>query len=1832
MLSRTAVLSMILGWGACLFAAPSFKASTSLDPVTSIHHAGQPFLVADDQQDGSESGLYARSGNDWIKIRSGKVLMDRRKGPWIEQLHITSTIPHFYSLAVVGGKLILFSSDSTEANPQSVIEIGSENAPFREVDTGRLMPFPFDLNDLSGFSVYAPQSQNGAQAIMISFKGTALGLGARDMTVVFAFDVDPTSRLARLVSGPTVVDYKFHDRDDLSRKISFSNTDRDFFVTSEIMLDQSVRNFHGSFAEHSFLLEEKIAKFVADTVSPTASGPVYAPMAYVLLKGTTAFRDPPKLEHGVGSFTFTQNYDIETGRASLVARAYGTIDTSQNVRMPGLLRVRPEPADGGPFIGGSVSNFDDSSLVIVDEKIIMFYKRDHSPTFLELGTLRELLGKDADEIETLTPVDLAGVWVPAAGANGLLVSIKLKVKRKTGEEPFLNRTWLLKLTPSRKGHLEVAHVQTVMPAFNNAEVLKERVVPKNGVPFLDISNTNAPNLAEFEAHRDPTQVAINLVDSNNALAYGYIFPAQEIAVGEGVSPLFYETYKPSPLITHSSGINLRAAQPGVGVARYVPGKLLNPFDPKGERLTLNGEGTVFTVQHPGDTNIKLDLRVQVLAVTKQTDSMVSSLVLSVTAKQYFVDQLIELPINVNAEELVNVEVLGGVGRSQWLYVLYQVKKGDTYVLRASSLRIVEDVANKALSITLPHAKPFDVAGFKEPRGWLAENVIRDVNGRLFWPLQNLEDIRSRGFTVVDLSTGAPLRPNIDQGDHVPMFDSDLRKVRLGGRDLGFAAHSSSQIQWRLRQDGVKQWLQHFRIRESALAAESMLFTDLSQLAHDVASNPEGRRRVIYVVPEGLKTQAYRHMMRLFEGQLDAHNAFRAENPELEVFMPGPSSQDQILETIGQIAREKTPTNTLVYFGLLENLEKAGRPTNQRDETLTVKLTDVTVGAGETSAATSSSPDKSVTPSPDGTSSIERTASEEKKVPHALYLLDAGDAFPYEKYQQEKVAAPVHQIWIGTESEWDKISKALSVEARYGMLDRMEVIKLPTPTVEAMVSRLANYLDSTEITRLQLEYSARRPGRTTSSASESESKHKQLEIRQQLLEVAVVRLMGLAQEKSVSPVQAFLDYFGRFATAVVDDSILRRSRTMDYAFFERILTEMFAIPLNRDVLPKNHPIMLGSSEQYPQLLAKYEFRGSYDDKAGLQNDILAQFQSDSTIAIPGSHLIIGPPGNGKSKSIDAEVKALGLRRYDFTAPKSEANQFADAFVLSVGDLFDKVENGSRTQMPVEHAIEHLYHWLSLPGSRYGFIYIDDFDKGTPEIKKRLNQMLRNLTDARNGLDVHSAWDKDAPVVRRSVRNLVLRVYMNAKEGTTATTTDAKLIEAMSSDDYKVDSSHLGRFRAKSFWNRKNSGGKRGQLRAEFQNQARQALRDRQQVRVLSSRLLEKLAQEFGGDQDARPFIGGVLSGLDAFANRNMEQGPMLFLDLTTGRNFATPGGSRVASREAIEKFILDNASAIPLVTDSWQGTIRFARQIIDAFRYNIYETFVTTIRETASISGTDRMRSDIMAPMLLSVRDHVSRYRQAPLPDYNFNPRDFMAVRSGDVQAFHKMIAEESQNVPLLPEKSPLLTPIHAQANILLGKPRRTPPKTREMVLQRAQEHIKGVLLTALSDTIMLKSLREPADIKAWLKSLKDPQEVFDRVSAELVTHMLRVINELGDPELIEMSSPEFKLATIYDLSRLYLIALERAFADLPWIQVSKFLLKSLEVASGDLVLVQSQPVQQFFYSQGTSLLRPVNSEDLAEFIDSIPVVHDMDATIRANSAEAFLSDCDTALMSRTVRK
>jgi hypothetical protein len=315
-----------------------------------------------------------------------------------------------------------------------------------------------------------------------------------------------------------------------------------------------------------------------------------------------------------------------------------------------------------------------------------------------------------------------------------------------------------------------------------------------------------------------------------------------------------------------------------------------------------------------------------------------------------------------------------------------------------------------------------------------------------------------------------------------------------------------------------------------------------------------------------------------------------------------------------------------------------------------------------------------------------------------------------------------------------------------------------------------------------------------------------------------------------------------------------------------------------------------------------------------------------------------------------------------------------------------------------------------------------------------------------------------------------------------------------------------------------------------------------------------------------------------------------------------------SSQTVEQYAEENLLFLPIrQSRDVRARLELLKYIATNIRLTLYRTVLLAMYNDPRFSrGAEQMRF-WLAPMAQAIYDHLEQVPHMSLAQMDLDSRSLGIQRADERAILRHEISVSSQGIQI---ELPAVTQgfVDPETAAFLGI--RTPPdqtRGRADVMRDAITDLREQsrqLTHALFQTNNFDIVQR--DVAHWLRSLSaTPESVVGRFGSGFTNTMVRFVRE------IKSSGASNDVAVSeYDAMRLYLVAIDRSLAQLPWAQILDICEKLLAATTQNIALAQTTAVQEFLFTgnqsplvaQDVGTLRMV-AADVPYFTESPPAAH-----------------------------
>ncbi len=990
--------------------------------------------------------------------------------------------------------------------------------------------------------------------------------------------------------------------------------------------------------------------------------------------------------------------------------------------------------------------------------------------------------------------------------------------------------------------------------------------------------------------------------------------------------------------------------------------------------------------------------------------------------------------------------------------------------------------------------------------------------------------------------------------------------------------------------------------------EKEVFPSLLEILETMARPLEGNaKHKILIVPDELKATVNSVLLNYW---LDTRNmkekgsAWNAANPLLDIYKIAPSGDQRDFFSNYEILRKGLNYQRVpVVVGDLGEVRACGRPSSNGEDKF--RISDNPMEGVETSAADSLFVEQD----------FSNNAATE---PHALYLIASeGHKVNLTKFKQSQAELKIPTLLIGTESEWSRIQEDLNLEKRVGLEDSFEIVRLQAPSIVEQKQFIFKILAKPEIKALDFKF-------------EFENKTGDI-AKDQLAAFLINRSSSYARSFRMDPTLALLKLLNEFSRGLREDPLLRKSGVLNRSFLQRVFTKIFNLPLNLSDLPTNDPMVqlakhreVALMMEDPQFDRSKPYVGPIDLKILFLKALSEHLSgAQSPLNIPSSVIAYGEQGSGKTHFFEKLIEVLNLKTYNY---QSNENQDAQAVIIKVGSILDDDPNAAKEEketqqnknqrgmtvtkapnpmsenLTVDQVIEGLWDLLSQPNGYKAMIVFDDFHKGSNNVRKRLLAFMTSLFDAQHGKIVVHSKDKTRHF-EIPTRNIMLGMTINPTDNKKKQETyhktgsdEDKILATIAPDDHPLDRSFLGRWGKKIKIEKFPEEGKAPALIENLRQQNKERFNSQGYLSFIEPQSAHSLVSQFKG-LDIRRFLNESARVFIDISERDLAHQhpikvivPRDFL-LQSSKDYNDRGGEGEESTsgwlatgtdaDKISAYAQKNLVAVGVTPNEPQGRLLLLSLISNTFRTLVYEALAKQLLKREGLQISDNQFVNINAQLLGALNAHIltnPRIFNSQL-DLDFSEMGYGRVvdREGiDALLQHEKEILRGKYFPVVDFK--VVNPNDAFSLMGLRSISSALP-TRGQVLGQSANQLLSPLTEFMNKFLRVRSIQDLNDPLGWGKHLavNDADIMAYPLGERLFGIMATFMENINHQDLYELRQPGFSTPNIYESSRLFFYALDRAIARLPWSQIEPAMLKLLDRMTQDVGIGELPAVQHFLF-------------------------------------------------------
>ena len=992
-----------------------------------------------------------------------------------------------------------------------------------------------------------------------------------------------------------------------------------------------------------------------------------------------------------------------------------------------------------------------------------------------------------------------------------------------------------------------------------------------------------------------------------------------------------------------------------------------------------------------------------------------------------------------------------------------------------------------------------------------------------------------------------------------------------------------------------------------------VFSELESLLREVSESGRPAEHVVLIVPPDIRDYVRNSIFAKWADSALAKNPWSHQNQKLRLFhivqpeKGAVSSQAGVMEDLEIIKRVGHPQRPVLVADL-SMIKAFQRPAGGNGAFL---IEDLTIRSEEGVEA----PDVGI----------------EASHPHMLYLLATeGGRVPLRDFETfSRGPKNIPMLLIGTEAEWSRLLDDASIEKRGGLVGHFRRVTLSMPDHATRKKMLAQVLTQPAIRNLRYVFDSRVPGSLEPEPTE------QAKAQDEMLAYIVSTCDRVARESGMDVLTAFLKAFQAFNRALVSDEETRTRKRIDRRAVQKILAQVFRMPLNPTLLPPEDPLVILQREDFPLLMQQAGSEGPFEQARRVAKLLLKQTDSTPKISMPSSVIFFGESSSGKTRFVYSLLNVLGLKLYDFNKPRDPE---AQAFVLNCRKLvddegvFDREEDGEASGdgvMTVREAIRHLDNFITLPHGSRGFIIIDDAHAPRDHIRALLLSKIQSLIGAEDGMwRGRSEFEEGGLQQEIPLRNVTFilvanptydqkRIEQFQKDKWRDPTLEELLLASLTTDDQKLDPSFLKRFSGVVRMDTFASEARAPAVLGDVRRGALQIFSSRNQLILVSPEAADAICLRF--PVDARTLLSHVPQALLARVE-NMTSLPVHIVvpRMTPSEPLSVPlGGARVQYDEReMDAYVGAHIQAFPIGQDSFEGRVELLKYLLGSVRGHVIETLIKSVQRDTRFAGGALMQQTTLAPLFHAIKVHLELNLGIRLEDLVLNPRDFGATNAASEADLRRVLTtRDTVRRGFLPKWIFTSTKSKGLSELVFGDaPFVAQDRSRRDVLVETSRKLEAQLRKFLEIYFQVGSMDTLPSPKGWLETMApfNPQ-VSEQMGKQLGGAFLDFLSTLQEANLVEViDAGHYSPITPYDAARFFLLALDRAIARLPWGALTQFMASSLAVATREISLGERPHVQAIFFEERDSFLAPRTPELPIQMVINTSVFKDW----RGESAES----------------
>ncbi len=1831
-------------------------------------------------------GIYARGTDGWELAVAGQPFSVPLRSGLMGQLKLTETTHRFESIHVVDGILTVLSTYSRNDEPTTFLKLGHGELTVEDpTDSGTVAVPPItQMQDVRLHVVPMRATRTrGTKLELVLATIKAPNQKGSGMTVAFVISSDTTTQnVIKVVYKPILLDWEFHTSDDLTGLYQQNPASSD--LPSQVISHNLLRSFSrpprhiDPTTEHPVLRNwRRLMSRPLDQLTPTERFqlPVYnaetglveissLPMAEI--SGIAAFQavlDPVSHRHGIAftggstvhSLGSWRNQPlVATGALSCNEQGCGRLDRKEGGN---LYFYFARMHEGAPKL------------------------------LLRMGAKVEALDIPIAAEDTAIPEFSNYSWeIVRANDESVLVLFSFQTgSAEEGSDFIPGETILFEIRRSGLNNSLSARAVIANQFFDEAQ-LSSRLIrgAPNGHMYFDVINEWQGSQAAYAQSRRLTAPHIDLEDTLRTKEVKYHHPQalEHIVLSPVVS---FDAYERPKGFQPATGLYATFPQPNAArdgtptnvFQRLRLGTLVRPSFLAADIIDRQR----LTVRWNSASTSNLDLFVVGMDASAQKNGDSTDLVLiSHSDNGDLTPSAITLGVTF---PIANLNYMKLIPYPTWEQATEKnpdaQAEGQDRQSQPGIPATAQTLARRvdpSAAASFPYVAVTGIEGQgtilttfairKSPTGGPLLGIIsRQVISPTVLPQAEVEDrlrFDDRGEAYFVLTPELASSDNsfsLASLHHTKRIEPNLLTVRLRFRGIDRNNRATSEERrdstWRAyRTDPIYRGLVTAARTSPEFAQD--FFDDVKDLLEELSDPSKPARKVALLVPSELRTHIENYIFALRARDRDRPKHWAEQNDRLLLYLANPNIRDQetiIKELTFMRDASAAGTNRALLYGTMRAIKEIGAP----------KLASV---SGETVGFQVS--ERVLGPASGGDNSGIQDR-DDKKAPSLSYLIATeGKPISLQDFQRDPPASTFSSVLIGTAEEWSEYTKSYPLEGRFEIEKAFQVVKVDAPSIAARKNYVLALLNRPEVRDLRYRIDVAGLVDGWESLNEPE--------RMNALAESLVRKAEKFSQTGTNRTSVFsglLRVLNALGYELTNNSEVRRRRVIDVTLINQLLGKVFGIPPNISTLPDGHYLRILDSHSPGQkpgdrAALRWLIQGYYGPKSFRMEfikTVLKQLEQNESLKVPSSMIIYGESGTGKTQLVLSFFKLVNLKLYDFQTGAD--NSKAAAFHLNLSKVFDADEPSapkpnastggmvrSSDQLSLNEALSHLDKFLAGPMGHMGFVFFDDVHLAPDHVKQRILQKVRGWLD--DGKYHVGTADRMAEYPTRNLNVIlalnptasgeVLKNVMGSRSGSTPTLED-KVLAGLSSKNYMIESSFLRRFGLTLEIPELPEEAKGPMLIDLMRASTQQFLETDAKVLFITPDAIGDLVAHFPR-LDARTFstaTTALAQGVRSSPGRVFIRVPNRHAIIEQHDQLVMPmGGVRPASGlsfgeeslfpspikgERIEEYVNRAQQLIPLDGQgSYRGRLELVRYLADNFRKSMLRSLLTTFLEVPQQEGSSLISQYVNAPFAYAFLRHMITLPSLMLHGMNLEPHDFGAQTRDQIRNFGRLKNNwtrlELSSFPQY-ENFGLVQPSSTAMNFLSHF--RGSDRTRAMVIRTTVDRLKVILQKGLALAFHLENVHEIPDSRAFLAHLKMRDEAPTKaVGKEILTAFETFRTEISDPSLKENQESvegNHQPPSGYDQMRIFLLAVDRALAELPWSTIGNFASDLAISATRNTQFSQSSAAQSFLFTDAYS---PFVSSDAAIMRAIASNVPFFDAELEASNHDGFMRRCNELLV------